>query len=104
MTGCIVIFWTCSDVDEARRIGRLLVKQRLVACVNIIPGIQSIYYWEERVASDDEVKVLLKTTKERFDAVREIIEQEASYDLPEITYIELAGGNSAYLDWVRAST
>ncbi|MGE3954032.1 MAG: divalent-cation tolerance protein CutA [Parachlamydiales bacterium] len=100
----IVVFWTCGNIEEARRVGRLLVEQHLVACVNIIPEIESLYWWEGKVASDKEVKVLLKTTRERFKAVRELIQREASYDLPEITFIELTGGSKEYLDWVRAAT
>ena len=100
MTGCITIFWTSATVEEARRIGRHLVEKHLVACVNIIPHVESLFFWEGKVESQQEVKVLLKTTKRRFEAVREVIEREASYDVPEVTYVELAGGNKAYVDWV----
>lgn len=100
MSQPIQIFWTCADLDEARRISRALVEKRLVACANIIPRIESVFLWEGEIATETEVKVIFKTLEEKFEAVKQEILAQASYDVPEILKINISGGNDTYLDWL----
>lgn len=101
MADIIQIQWTCESVEEAERISRDLVKRGDVACANIIPDVISIYRWNGVLTEDTEVKVLLKTTQDKFELVRDTILEQCSYELPEVTYTEIDGGNKEYLAWVK---
>ena len=96
----IQIQWTCANVEEARRIGEALVQNQDVACVNIIPQIESIFKWNGKVDHAQEVKVLLKTSEEKFSHVMEYILSHCSYEVPEISKIIIDEENPAYLQWV----
>jgi periplasmic divalent cation tolerance protein len=100
----IVVFCTCPDEAAAERIGSALVADRLAACVSRMPGVVSTYRWEGEVRRDDEVLLLIKTTSERFDALREHIAALHPYELPEIVAVEIARGLPAYLDWIARET
>ncbi len=104
MSNFIQITWTSGSLEEARKVARYLVQERLVACAQIVPWIESIYMWDNKLETEQESKVLLKTTKERYDAVRDVIQKNCKYEVPEITFIEVDGGNEEYLDWVNEST
>lgn len=100
----IYIFWTCRDKLEAKKIIYGLLERRLIACASIVPGIESIYRWEGRVEESQEVKVILKTVQNRYDAVQEFIKAQCSYQVPEIVQVPIAGGNAPYLSWVVEET
>jgi periplasmic divalent cation tolerance protein len=100
----IEISWTTGSIDEARLVCRYLVQERLVACAQIIPWVESIYMWDNRLETSQESKVTLKTREEKFERVKEVILSNAKYELPEITYAVLAGGHKEYLDWIEEST
>lgn len=100
----IQIYWTTGCLDEARRISRMLVQEKLVACANIIPGIESIFVWEGKVETSQEAKVIFKTRENCFDAVKKLILKNAEYEVPEIIKVPILGGHQEYLDWVDAST
>ena len=100
MKKIIQIQWTCKDIEEARLVASFLLDERLVACVNILPQVESHFVWEGVCQQESEVKVLLKTTLDAFERVKEMIEVRSSYDVPCITYLILDGGNTAYLEWV----
>ena len=102
--GAIIVFSTCPDAASAERIGAALVEERLVACVNRISGIESTYRWQGKVCRDNEVLLLIKTTSERFDAVREHIVALHPYELPEIVAVDIARALPAYLDWIARET
>lgn len=101
MTKCIQIQWTCGTIEEARTIAHALIKKRLVACVNIIPSVESIYFWEGRIQTDEEVKVFLKTKASLFEEVRDYIEFHAEYDVPAIVAFSIEEGNPGYLTWLK---
>lgn len=104
MSDFVEIHWTSGSIDEARRISRMLVQDKYVACAQIIPWIESIYTWNNQVETAQESKIILKTRRELFDKVKEIIKQNCTYEVPEITMIEVGETNQDYLDWVLEST
>jgi periplasmic divalent cation tolerance protein len=103
MTDKRVVLSTAGSEDEARKIAHHLVENRIAACVNIVPAIESIYRWQGKVESAREWLLLIKTTAEKFPAVRDAIRQLHSYDLPECIAIEIEGGSAEYLEWIGES-
>ncbi|MBK8010932.1 MAG: divalent-cation tolerance protein CutA [Deltaproteobacteria bacterium] len=99
-----VVVCTFPDTETAARIGSALVEEALAACINIIPGVRSIYRWEGRICDDAEVMGLIKTTEACFDALRARVVELHPYDCPEVVALPVADGHPAYLDWVRHGT
>jgi len=82
------------------RLADTLVGERLAACVNIVPGLRSVYRWQGAVECDNEVLLLIKTTRARLPALSARVVELHPHELPEVVAVEVAGGLSAYLDWV----
>ena len=99
-----LVFCTCPDSDTAARIAEALVEARLAACVNQVPGLRSVYRWQGRVERADEVLLVIKTTADRLQTVQQRIVALHPYELPEVIAVEVAGGLSAYLDWIAEQT
>ncbi len=97
------IYITTEDEDEARRIGKTLVEEKLVACVNIHP-IKSIYRWEGEIQEEGEVAMLVKTKAELADKVMERVKELHSYEVPCIVSFSIDKGNPDYLNWIEEST
>ena len=95
---------TCPDPETAARIARALIEERLAACVNRLPGVQSTYRWPGEIHDDAEVLLLIKTTRERFAALRKRLVELHPYALPELVAIEMAEGLPAYLEWLARET
>ncbi len=95
---------TAPDADTARRLGSRLVEQRLAACVNLIPGVQSIYRWQEAIESDTEVVMLIKTHPGAVAAINAVLRNEHPYDVPELITLPIDDGLPDYLAWVAEST
>ena len=95
---------TCPDVETARKIGRLAVDRRLVACVNIFPGVQSIYRWMGEVCEDDEVFVSMKTREEFVESLFTAIVANHPFQQPAIEVVALAGAGRGVAAWIRAET
>lgn len=100
----LIVLCTCPDHTVAEHIAAALVDARLAACVNRIPGITSIYRWQGEVCRDSEHLLVIKTTRERFDAVRERIVALHPYELPEVIAVDIAHGHAPYLAWIEAET
>ncbi len=94
---------TCRDLRQARRIARALVKERLAACVNVVPGVASIYAWKGKVEEAREALLLVKSTSARAKSLEARIRALHSYELPEIVTLRI-GGSAAYLRWIRENT
>jgi periplasmic divalent cation tolerance protein len=103
MTDKRIVLCTCGSEGEAVKIARYLVEHQLAACANIVPHIQSIYRWQGKVESSHEWLLLIKTTAEKFDSVRDVIREQHSYDLPECAAIAIEDGSAEYLDWIGDS-
>ena len=100
----IQIQWTSGSIDEARKICRYLVQERLVACAQIVPWIESIYMWNNQLETTQESKVTLKTRRQFWEQIKKVILENHSYEIPEITYTTIEGGNEPYLNWIVEST
>jgi len=96
----IMAYVTAADTDEARRIGKTLVEERLAACVTILGPIESVYHWEGKVQSSGEAAFFAKTTSACFDALAARIRELHSYELPCIVAVPLARGEAAFLGWI----
>jgi periplasmic divalent cation tolerance protein len=103
MTNKRLVLSTAGSEEEARKIANALVEQKLAACVNIIPQIESIYRWQGKVESSREWLLLIKTSAEKFGAVRDAIRELHSYDLPECIALAIDDGSSTYLGWIEDS-
>jgi len=99
----ILVLSTADSLSLAREIASALVQAREAACVNIIPGIRSIYRWEGELCDEEEFLLLIKSSSERFEAVGSKIRSLHTYQIPEIIAIPIAGGDSSYLAWLRSS-
>ncbi|HZT37159.1 MAG TPA: divalent-cation tolerance protein CutA [Bryobacteraceae bacterium] len=102
MTDKIVVFSTCETEEEAARVGRSLVEKGLAACVNILPGMRSIYRWKDAVEEASETLLIIKTGRPLVGAVEAEIERLHSYELPEVVALQIVDGSDRYLDWLAA--
>ena len=98
-----LILCNCPDTGSANRIARTIVQQRLAACVNVVPGLRSVYCWEGEIKEAEETMLLIKTTTERYAAVEQAIVAAHPYDLPEVIAIDITAGLPAYLKWLESS-
>lgn len=98
---CLVLS-TCPDDSTARALAESLVTERLAACVNIVPGLRSIYRWEGRIESAEECLLIAKIRRSVFDDVSTFLDQRHPYEVPEIIAVPVEAGSSAYLQWLSA--
>ncbi|MDE2663596.1 MAG: divalent-cation tolerance protein CutA [Gemmatimonadota bacterium] len=91
---------TGPDREQLVRLGRTLVEERLIACLNVVDRVTSVYRWEGKVCEDAEALGILKTTVARSDAVERRIRELHPYDVPEVLFIPVAAGSEPYLAWV----
>lgn len=103
MTDKRLVLTTCGSLEEARSIAQTLVERQLAACVNIAPQIESVYRWQGEVESATEWLLVIKTTAEAFDRLRETLRELHSYELPECIAIAVEDGSAAYLEWIGQS-
>jgi periplasmic divalent cation tolerance protein len=92
---------TFPDAEIARRISNQLVSERFAACANILPAIESIYRWREKIESGNERLVLFKLSEDRQSAFQEKLRSLHPYDVPEIIFVPIASGSPEYLQWVN---
>lgn len=103
MSDAVVVFSTCANRKEAQKIARAIVEDRLAACVQLLPPIQSIYRWQGNVEQSREVLMLFKTTAAQFPALEKRIAELHSYDTPEIIAVPVVAGAEKYLAWLRGA-
>jgi periplasmic divalent cation tolerance protein len=96
----LLVLSTFPDAATARRIGRLVVDEKVAACVNILPQVESIYRWQEKVEATGETLALFKTTAERFEALETTLRGAHPYEVPEIIAFKVEQGLPQYLRWV----
>lgn len=100
----IVIYITCKNKAEAQTIAGKLLEEKLIACANIIPGILSMYWWEGKVNTDEEMLMVIKTRKTLFPKIVKQVRALHSYTVPEIIALPIAAGHKDYLNWINDST
>jgi periplasmic divalent cation tolerance protein len=103
MTDKIVILSTCATEEEGKRLASLLVEARVAACVNVIPRMRSFYRWKGAVESAEECLLIIKSSRELFDALRTEMEKNHSYEIPELIVLPIVDGASNYMTWLEAS-
>ncbi len=101
---CALIYITTSDRPEAIRIGKILVEERLAACVNVIDSMVSIYRWQGEMCEDAEAVLLAKTSRGRVDALVARVAALHSYECPCIVTLPIASGNPPFLNWILEQT
>ena len=97
----IVLFITTATTNEAQRISKVLLEQKKVACVNIVPRVSSLFWWENKLDSAHESLLIVKTKASLLNEVVGLVREIHSYDIPEIIALPIVGGNKDYLEWIR---
>jgi periplasmic divalent cation tolerance protein len=100
MSPHIAVLSTAGSIDSAQRIARHLVDRRLAACVNILPGVISIYRWKGAIQESAEWMLIMKTRRECFPALRDELKAVHEYEVPEIVALDITDGLPDYLDWI----
>jgi len=101
MTDARIVFTTAGSREEAQKIAHALVERKLAACVNIVPQVESVYRWQEKVETAQEWLLVIKTTAKNFPSVRDAIKELHSYEMPECVAIEVEAGSEEYLRWIE---
>jgi periplasmic divalent cation tolerance protein len=96
----IVVFITTANAEEARRIADVLLSERKAACVNIVPGVSSFFWWQGKVDSAQESLLIVKTKASVLNQIVNLVKEHHSYDVPEIIALPIIGGNRDYLEWL----
>jgi periplasmic divalent cation tolerance protein len=100
----VFVYTTYPSLVEAERIGRAVLERRLAACVNILPGMVSYYWWEGAIERGEEVVMIIKTRASLAEQVRAAVKEMHSYTTPAILVLPIEGGEPAYLDWLMKET
>lgn len=101
--GTLVVLTTVASIEEGATIARALVEEHLAACVNVVRGVRSFFFWEGRLQEEDEVLLLVKTRRERYGELETRLRSLHSYTVPEILALAVEAGSPAYVAWVRES-
>ena len=99
-----IIYSTIDDIIDARKIANILVEEQLVACVNIIPGVESVYKWKGKIENSNEVVLIAKTIDDKVKNTIKRIKELHTYELPDIVVIPIIGGLKEYLDYINRET
>lgn len=96
-----MVLCTCPDTATAERLAEMVVGKRLAACVNIVPGITSVYSWQDTIEKEAEVLLMIKTTKARWEALQSTLVAAHPYEVPEVVAAPLTHGTTPYFAWLR---
>lgn len=100
----LIVLTSLPDRESARKLARHMIEQRLAACVNVLSECHSIYRWQGKIESAQEVPVLIKTTAARYSEVERAIQSQHPYELPEIVAVPVSAGLARYLAWIENET
>ena len=96
----VVVHITVKAAEEARKIAKDLVKRRLAACVNILPGVESHFWWKDKLETEKEILLMVKTKEILLPEISKAVKKIHSYSIPEIIALPIAGGSRDYLEWM----
>lgn len=99
-----IVLCNCPDIFLAEQLAQHLVEEKLAACVNFIPHVQSFYLWENKLVKDQEVTLLIKTTAGCFTELEQAIKKLHTYQIPEIIAMPIVSGHQPYLNWIAENT
>jgi len=102
MTEALIVFTTFGSEEDAARVARALLEERLVACANLLPGARSLYHWEGKLADEREVVVLMKTRKQDWTALLSRLHELHPYQTPECVAVRIAAGAPRYMAWLES--
>ncbi len=97
-----VVLTTTPNIEEAENLARKIIEEKLAVCVQVLPQITSFYFWENEVKKDSEQLLFIKTLPEKFDQLKDFIQENHSYDVPEIVALRAEEVAESYLSWMRA--
>ena len=100
-SGTIVVLTTAPNTGEAETLARLIIEAKLAACVQVLPAMQSFYFWENQIQTDAEHLLLIKTLAGKFDELEKFIQKNHSYDVPEIVALEAQQVSESYSGWIE---
>ncbi|KAL2340014.1 hypothetical protein Fmac_007954 [Flemingia macrophylla] len=100
----IVVYVTVPNREAGRNLAESIVKEKLAACVNMVPGIESVYQWDGKIQTDSEELLIIKTRQSLLEALTEHVKSNHQYDVPEVISLPITGGNLKYLEWIKEST
>jgi periplasmic divalent cation tolerance protein len=100
----VVVFITAKDPEEAQKIAKALVKRRQAACVNIVPAVNSHFWWKDKLENADESLLIVKTMESLLPEVIKSVKKIHSYSIPEIIALPIVGGSRDYLEWIDHET
>jgi len=103
VTDTLVVLVTAPSADEAARIARTLVEEKLAACGNVVPGVRSIYRWQGKVCDEQEALLVLKLPAKRFPELRDRVVALHPYEVPEVIALRIEDGSEKYVDWIVQS-
>lgn len=104
MTDATLVLTTLPNPEAAAKLAKSIVEEKLAACANLFPALRSLYRWEGKLQDDNEVLVLFKTHKARYERLKARILELHPYELPEILAVAVEQGHQAYLDWIARET
>jgi periplasmic divalent cation tolerance protein len=99
----LLVYCTCPDKNVARDIAEQLVQQQLAACINIVPGLESVYRWKNNIEHGTEVLLLIKTMRHTYSDLEKTLRGMHPYELPEIIAVPIEAGDTQYLQWIETN-
>ncbi|XP_057765543.1 protein CutA, chloroplastic-like isoform X4 [Salvia miltiorrhiza] len=100
----IVVYVTVPNKEAGKKLAESIVKERLAACVNRVPGVESVYEWKGEIQTDSEELLIIKTRESLLEALTEHVKANHEYEVPEVISLPITGGNLQYLEWIKNST
>ncbi|RIB21660.1 hypothetical protein C2G38_2176046 [Gigaspora rosea] len=98
-----IVYVTCPDDEVAKKLARGLLEEKLVACVNIIPKVTSLYWWEDKIEESSELLLMIKTVDKHLGEITDYVNKHHGYSVPEVLSVKVDGGNGPYLKWMNDS-
>lgn len=103
MSELLEITWSAGSIDEARKVSRLLLEEKRVSCAQMTPWVESMYLWDGRLEISQESRVVLKGKREHLEEICNVIKKNSKYEVPEILWRKIEGGNAEYIQWLEQS-